>query len=583
MKLRRSFFVLSTPILLLSGLDGQLSSAAPATDILARVHWLGLDRISADTNSACFMNVWRLPQTSALLAQTLDKFSRWPGGGATNVAAALLRPLLADLVSSESYWEVRAPANLQPLGAANPGLAGENGSTALARRSEAKMAQVFLAIHLPADRARLWQANLATALTGLTGARPVPAGDGWVLRQSRAPGQIEFSRAGEWTFVGWGPDTADSLSPFAARIARDNMPPAATGVWLETDLDLAGLLGNLAGVGTSRRDVLAREMAGETEMPPDTARTAQRAVPANSDFSTFNFQLLTLNHLHLTATGEGGNVVTRGTIDFSRPLDLSLPPWEIPTKLIHGPLTSFTAARGLAPWLAVMPAWQKLGLAPPPDQAYLWSQSGGPFQTYFAAPLPSASNQLWQLTSRLVRNANPWLAANAQGNFSWVTNPGRLVWNDAFLISPWLAPISANQRDYVIGGLYAIMPGDLDPPSVAVQHVILNTTNLVYYQTELTGTRVEDSLFMTQLFRVVFHKAQLPPAAAATVWLKHTEPLLDASTTAMTQTGPAQLDFTRQSTIGLNALELHLLADWLESPQFPHGLHTFLAPPDPRM
>ena len=216
MKLRRSFFVLWTPILLLSGLDGQWSSAAPVTNVLARIHWLGLARISADTNSARFMNVWRLPQTTALLDQTLDKFSRWPAGGATNAASALLRPLLADLVSSESYWEVRAPANL-PVSISN--------------------AQVFLAIHLSTDRARSWQANLAAALTDLTGVHPVPAGDGWVLRQSRAPGQIEFSRAGEWTFVGWGPDTADLLSPFAARIARDNMPPAATGVWLEADLD----------------------------------------------------------------------------------------------------------------------------------------------------------------------------------------------------------------------------------------------------------------------------------------------------------------------------------------------------------
>jgi hypothetical protein len=187
------------------------------------------------------------------------------------------------------------------------------------------------------------------------------------------------------------------------------------------------------------------------------------------------------------------------------------------------------------------------------------------------------------LTSRLVRNANPWLATNAQGSFSWVTNPGRLVWNDALIISPWLVPMSANQRAYIMGGLYPIEPGDLDPPSVAVKHVILNTANLVYFQTEQTATRIEDYLFITQLFRVVFHKAQLPSTAAATVWLKHTEPLLGASTTAITQSGPAQLDFTRQSTIGLNALELHLLADWLESPKFPHGLHTFLAPPDPQM
>jgi hypothetical protein len=29
-----------------------------------------------------------------------------------------------------------------------------------------------------------------------------------------------------------------------------------------------------------------------------------------------------------------------------------------------------------------------------------------------------------------------------------------------------------------------------------------------------------------------------------------------------------------------SALELYLLADWLEFPRFPHGLHTFPAPPD---
>ena len=78
------------------------------------------------------------------------------------------------------------------------------------------------------------------------------------------------------------------------------------------------------------------------------------------------------------------------------------------------------------------------------------------------------------------------------------------------------------------------------------------------------------------MFRVIFHKPQLPPAAA--LWLKNLEPMLGDSTTLVTQTGPEQLGFTRNSTVGLTALELHLLADWLESPQFPRGLHTFPAP-----
>ena len=65
------------------------------------------------------------------------------------------------------------------------------------------------------------------------------------------------------------------------------------------------------------------------------------------------------------------------------------------------------------------------------------------------------------------------------------------------------------------------------------------------------------------------------------MWLKHVEPILGGSATVVTQTGAEQLTFTRNSTVGFTALELHLLADWLESPQFPLGLHTFIAPPSP--
>src|SRR6266568_1006927 len=107
--------VLFALFLLISGLISERLSAAPATETMARVHWLGLKQISVDTNAAHFMSAWQLPQTAALTAQTLDKFSRWPGGGATNAASQLLRPLLDDLVSSESYVELRAPTNSQPV------------------------------------------------------------------------------------------------------------------------------------------------------------------------------------------------------------------------------------------------------------------------------------------------------------------------------------------------------------------------------------------------------------------------------------------------------------------------------------
>ena len=84
---------------------------------------------------------------------------------------------------------------------------------------------------------------------------------------------------------------------------------------------------------------------------------------------------------------------------------------------------------------------------------------------------------------------------------------------------------------------------------------------------------------MGQFARLVLHRAQLPTGEPGVLWLKAIAPKLGDNVTDITQTGPNQLSFTRKSTIGFTGIELNLLADWLESPQFPRGLYTFLAPP----
>ena len=480
-----------------------LASASPVTAAPAvRGHWLGLDQIRADTNSAHFLAVWQLPQTQTLLAQTLNKISRLPSHGATNAASALLRPLLDDLVSAETYFELYAPTN-SPLATRHSSL--------------------LLALRLAPDRARLWQTNLPAAFPSAA-----------------------LSRAGAWTLVALGADAnADALAKFAHRLTAADpqflslapRPSPLANPWLTADLD-------------------------------------PQALPL-PQLSTFNFQLSTFSHLHLTLTGESGHLLTRATADFSRPLNLTLPPWEIPTNYIHQFLTSFTAVRGLAPWLATAPAWQKTQLTPPPDQAFVWAQEGTPFQTYFALPLPAATNQLTALAGPLLTAGNVWLATNAQGTFEWQTNLSTLLWNDALVIAPTLKPVRVNQHDYLLGALYPFTPGDTSPPPADILRPVLSTPDLVYYSAEMTGQRIEDGFFILQLFRVVFRQAQLPSPASATLWLKKVEPLLGPATTVVTQTGPAQLTLSRVSTLGLTALELHLLADWLESPTFPRGLHTF--------
>ena len=515
---RRAVFAVFASLLLVHP-----ACAAPATENnLLRLHWLGLKSVSADTNAAQLMKVWQLPQTVALVAQTLDKLSRCPGHGNTNAASAALRPLLDDLITSEFYLELSASTNHQP-------------STI--------NYQLSLALRLPADRARLWQTNLAAASAA------------WAA--AGTPHRIDVSRTGDWTLVGVGLDKPIGKSAFAARLTLPSL--SGTHDWLEADFALSHLTPTLSPHPTGG------EGGDEAGI-----------------FSTINHQLSTINSLHLTLSGDAGNVHTRATADFSRPLETPLPVWQIPTNLIHAELTSFTAVRGFAPWLTTLPAWQNLQLAPVPDQAFVWAQSGAPFQTYFAAPLPGASNQLAHLAGLLVQNVNPWLATNFQGEFSfqWSASLPGLVWNDALIFSPYLKPILGNQQDYVLGGMMPLPAGDTSPPPAEILHVMLGITNLVYYQTENTGSRIEEALWITQLFRSVFHKPPLPPAGAAATWLSKTEPLLGGSATSVTLTGPQQFTLARNSTTGFTALELHLLADWLESPHFPRGLHTFLAPPD---
>jgi hypothetical protein len=42
-------------------------------------------------------------------------------------------------------------------------------------------------------------------------------------------------------------------------------------------------------------------------------------------------------------------------------------------------------------------------------------------------------------------------------------------------------------------------------------------------------------------------------------------------------TGPSRLTFARKSTTGLTGLELDLLANWIERPDFPKGLTSLMA------
>jgi hypothetical protein len=202
-----------------------------------------------------------------------------------------------------------------------------------------------------------------------------------------------------------------------------------------------------------------------------------------------------------------------------------------------------------------------------------------PILSFCAARLPDASNQVSQLAGRLMQKANPWLTNNSQGWLERTTNANGVVWNDLPLVAPWLQSVSAGADDLAFGGLVPELSTN-QPPGVLFQQ-LTGRTNLVAYDWEMTGTRVGQWLYFGQLFRMFARQAQLHPKSAGGAWIIGLEFKLGDCASVVTRTAPAQLSLARRSSVGLSSVELHLLADWLESPQFPRGLHTTLGWPGP--
>ena len=505
---------------------GAPQAAAGLMETVARVHWLGKKRIAADPKSAYFMTIWKLPESARLEAQTLDKLATAPwrlgvgGVPATNVdgASRLLRPLLEDVLQDECYFEVRQ--------------SGKSPGDAVA------------AVRLDAQRASVWETNLAGVMQSLTGGKPQKAQDGWSLKNGGWPTRIELRRVGEWSVVGLGQENNLLLEEIVARIGREHVPfvgRGTTNYWLETSIDPQRFGGALS----------------------------------------LNWHCDALSMISLMAVGEGENVHTRGDVTFSMPPGINLESWKIPTDLISDPLISFSAMRGIKPFLSSVEVLKRLQISLP-NQLFLWSFDATPLHTFFAAPLADANRSVEKFSEYLIRDINTRLHTNDVGNFEPLQGGHGVMLSRNPFASPFLESVVSSNGQYVVGGLLRGIPTNKPMPGELLNEVV-GRTNLVCYDWELTEPRIKTWFYLGQLLRMQFGKAQMPEKSAGVEWLVAAASKLGNCATIVTKTGPFQLSFSRKSSAGFSAIELHLLMDWLESPEFPRGLHTTIAaPPPPR-
>jgi hypothetical protein len=497
--------------LFLAALVLAAAAKSPAqTDLIARVHFAGAGQISADPNHFAFTNEFCSTEARALESQTLDKLARAPGAW----FKSKLAPGAGD-----------GAAQLRPL--LDDLLKSE---WVFEMRDEPGSPEYALAIRLSPARAQLWSQNLAAVLQSWTGIGISQDKSGnWELKKHEPPNLFQFSRFGDWVVIDCG---QDKLSLREQILPVPTRPLVPESNWLTADLNwprLAQLFPALAGF----------------------------------DFPKIQMQ----------AVGRGGNLQLTGKFTLAQPLP-PLEKWRVPTGTIHQPLVSFTAARGVGPWLAKQGWMRSFEIQPQPDQLFVWALAQIPFQTYAAEPVPDARAALAQLNQRLSADANwqrnffmPLTMTNVNDEISWRGLP---------FITPFVQALHEPAGDFLVGGFFPNPPkGPPLPPELLAP---LNQPNLVYYHWEATAGRLKELPQLSQLLLVLTRHEQVNTASAAGKWLDRIEPALGNAVTEVTQTAPNELAFKRTAGGGLTAIELLAFVDWLEAPKFP-ALDLRMPPP----
>ncbi len=237
-----------------------------------------------------------------------------------------------------------------------------------------------------------------------------------------------------------------------------------------------------------------------------------------------------------------------GKLIFPQPLAGKLEPWRIPTNTIHQPLVSFTAARGIAPWLEKQSWAQSFDISPVPNQIFIWAMGRIPLQTFAAVPVPDGKKALaqfeqkvsaqtnWQkhlvmpLTMEKTNNQLPGLACRSSRR-TWRRCMSRLATFCSAVFLPIPSGAGRCRRNCSRSSAQ---------------------TNLVYYHWEITAGRLKVLPQLTQLGLMLTRHKQLDAQSAAGKWLNRVGPTLGNNVTEVTQTAPNELSFTRKAPGGLH-------------------------------
>lgn len=502
---------------------GANEPAEPAGEILARIHFIGTDLLLADTNAATLKRIGSLKETAALKKDLLDKLATAPGraiGLATNVTAELaagIRPLLEDLITAESYLEVRE--RVGPI-------ADQQGGGP----------EWALAVRLNEDRVKAWEAGLKGILAGLGREQVTPlsaeGATGWEATTQGNQDVFRFIAVEGWAVFGSGSKRQSLPGEMVASIGVSGVPaPGGTEDALQITIDFPKLVDQTGW----------KHWAG-----------------------------LPFTDIQSRVTDD--NVRSEGSLVFPEALGLKTEAWRIPTNTIHDPLISFTAAKGIAPWLEKQAFYQAVRLKETPNQAFAWAMAGPFSLSHLAVPAPDSTNQMRELFPRLDQLSREELKKRGLGSITNVAKSTMSQWIDAIPIAarPYLRTSEEPTDDFLMMGLLPVGHGQFtNPPPAALVGHVAKKENLIYYDWEITQARLSQLKLVFQFASWLSSRPKLAADSSADKWVNAIGASLGNTATEITLASPRELKLVRRSHLGLSAFEIMSLAYWAGRDEFP--------------
>jgi hypothetical protein len=479
---------------------GAAFGAATDSGAAFSFHCAGSAQLAGNTNLTALHNLLGLKQTPDFEAAALRKIAASMADGLGLGTNAATISLLAPLLGDV--------AKSESLGSFNG-----NGEGSMS---------FIVAVRVEAGRTAIWQENLGKALGagGEAFTNGEFSGRRWSTRGSNSLWMIA---AKEWLLVGRGNDFSNAQAGYLDQIKKNGRPvPSLKGNWFEAD--------------------------------------------AKSDRVGGWLRLLKPAQLRIDITTNGSDLQINARALETGPTAWKPGPWQIPKELLRGQIISFTAARDPGAFLNPGHSLTHLAFNPLTNQFYCWALGQMPLLNYMAWPVAgNASNALETIGTQAPAALNPELERFNGMELVWHPDRHKLALQNVRLFTPVLEPVRAGEGQFLLLSSFPWVSNDIPAPD-ALMAQVEGRPDLVYYDWELTGRRLAEWILLNRMI-ANRNGAETPDGevlqAVENTWLTAVAPLVGNTVTEIMQTASNELTLTRKAPIGVTAVEMVLVADWL--------------------